>query len=548
MSANDFVPTEQQRTIICHDGHAFIQACPGAGKTRTMVERARRLLNDRQDLRGVAFLSFTNAAVNELETRLRTLEVLPTPLFPNFIGTFDSFLWQFFIAPFGIEGSKSPPRLVPDKSKWEVKPFDGAHALKLEHFDRQTGKVLSKEVTKDGFNPRYGSTAWETAAQNLISRSIEDGLLDFDDVRACVSKRLAQKPFANRLGAALAGRFREIVVDEAQDCNPADLDIVKWLRSSGIMTKVICDPQQAIYRFRGGLTDELESFQDTFEAHERLPMSGNFRSSPAICAAISQLRPPAFRSAVDTPLGCYKGNTTPVHILAYDGIRVPEVIGTRFHKLTQELGILPASAPVLASTLSSAGNAIGLAIAEPSNHKTLIFAEAVMRIHLAFAIGRQREALAHLHRSVLSVRGHISHLSDYSSHVTKQNLSDGKWRPSIIEIGQKLRLRDNEKADQWLQRAHKLLDVDLIGNATIKQRLKYTTELPGILALTAPTAMSARTMHSVKGLEFPAVCVVLTVPKQVGFWTSCAVLQVTQTRSKTLGKSMWPRREQSGSS
>lgn len=91
-----------------------------------MVERARRMLSESSDRRGVAFLSFTNAAVEELEARLHSFGILPSPLFPSFIGTFDRFLWQFLIAPFGVEGCGQAPRLVPDKSEWEVKPFETA--------------------------------------------------------------------------------------------------------------------------------------------------------------------------------------------------------------------------------------------------------------------------------------------------------------------------------------------------------------------------------------------------------------------------------------
>ncbi len=70
MTAAPFEPTDEQRRVIEHPGSAFISACPGSGKTRVMVERARVLLRGSQRSRGVAFLSFTNAAVSEFEMRL----------------------------------------------------------------------------------------------------------------------------------------------------------------------------------------------------------------------------------------------------------------------------------------------------------------------------------------------------------------------------------------------------------------------------------------------------------------------------------------------
>jgi len=513
VSGTAYQPTAEQDAIIRHAGHAFIRACPGAGKTRTMVERARALLTDATDRRGVAFLSFTNAAVEELEGRLRSFGVLPTPLFPSFIGTFDRFLWQYLIAPFGVEGCARTPRLVPDKSEWEVKPFEGAQALKLKHFHRRTGALLADRAAEVRFAPKSGPKAWETSARNIITRSLSDGRLDFEDVRDCVHTRLADKAFAQRVGAALAGRFREIVVDEAQDCNPADLEIVDWLRLAGIKIKVVCDPNQAIYAFRGGLTDELLKFGEAFDAGDRLPMSGNFRSSPAICAAISQLRPPAARGAADVPLGRNKRDPTPVHILSYGGAGVPASIGAQFQALAAGLGIAPASAPVLASTWASAGNAVGRAVPDPGNHKTLLLATAVMGYHFAFEAGNRREALANLHRAVLLIRGEIANVGAYSNYIATSSVDDGRWRPKIIEIGQALRLRAGEQANSWLRGARAVLNVDLIGTTTINQRLQTHGELGDILAEGSPTALPAKAIHAVKGLEFPAVCVVLTAKK-----------------------------------
>lgn len=510
MSGDVFDPTPEQDAIIRHGGDAFIRACPGAGKTRTMVERARRLLEDDGDRRGVAFLSFTNAAVEELEARLQSLGVLRTPAFPSFIGTFDRFLWHFFIAPFGLRGSKVVPRIVPDKGKWEVKAPGKDFALRLEHFDRETGTMLRAEAMRAGFAANWNPKAWEAAARWIRTRSVEDGRLDFDDIRSCVYDWLADRPFADRLGAALAGRFREIVVDEAQDCNPADLEIVGWLRSCGVTVKVVCDPHQAIYAFRGGLTDELLKFAEQFDEADRLQMSGNFRSSPAICSAVSLLRHRAHGSSADVPLGRHKDEPTPVYILSYRGHGVPASIGERFRDLAAGLGIDAGSAPVLASTWPSAGNAVGRAVPDPGVHKTLLLAAAVIGFHLSFDAGHRRDALARLHRAVLLVRGEIDNAGEYSRHVEESGIGDGRWRPGIIGIGRDLKPRDGEDGKGWLDRARTALDGGLHGSATINQRLKSHLKLDGFLQAAPPSTLPARTIHSVKGLEFPAVCVVLT--------------------------------------
>ena len=508
-----YSPTNEQAAIVAHDGPAFVTACPGAGKTRTMVERARHVLADRKDRRGVAFLSFTNAAIDELEMRLRAFGVLPSPLFPSFIGTFDGFLWQFFVAPFGITGCDETPRLIPDKPDWAVQPFSGAQALPLSAFDRKTSALNRRLAADVGFPPSRDATRHETRARNILAAARQRGHLDFEDVRECVKERLNDTAFAKRLGQALAARFREVVVDEAQDCNPADLEIVQWLRDSGLTVKVICDPNQSIYQFRGGVTDELTAFAARFSASDRLPMSGNFRSTPAICSAIVALRPPSLRDDPDEALGRYKADPTPVHVLSYGGTGVPAMIGAKFTDLAKSLRIRPANAPILASTLASAAKAIGRPTLGPTAHMTLVLAQAATNYHFSFGVGNRREALVGLHKTILLVQGHIDTAGDYHRYVAANGLDDGRWRPEIIEIAAALRFDAGMDAAQWLDGARILLAPGLSGTSTIGQRLRSSSDLG--IALATPPAEShpARTIHSAKGLEFPAVCVVLTSRK-----------------------------------
>lgn len=82
--------------------------------------------------------------------------------------------------------------------------------------------------------------------------------MGFDEARAIALERLKDETLAGRIAGALRGRFSEVIVDETQDCNPDDLTAISWLRDSGLPAKVVCDPHQAIYELRGGVTDHLE--------------------------------------------------------------------------------------------------------------------------------------------------------------------------------------------------------------------------------------------------------------------------------------------------
>ncbi len=509
MSSN-FLPTKEQQAVINHQGSAYIAACPGAGKTRTMVERARKAMNQSADRRGVAFLSFTNAAITELENRLRVFGALPNPLFPSFIGTFDRFLWQFLIAPFGGLTSDQTPRLIPDKSEWEVIPFKNARPLTLGDFDRKTGELLTSKSKTATFEPGNKKSAYETAALKQIKRSIENGLLDFEDMRMIAQERLRKPTFADSVGRALVARFSEFIIDEAQDCNPSDLEIVNWLLKSGIALKLICDPNQSIYKFRGGVTEELKKFALQFEQVNRLTMSGNFRSSSNICSAIFALRAPSHRFEKDHAIGRNNDVETPIHIISYGGNGVPSSLGSKFKSIIDQFGIPLSEATILASTKHSAFKAAGRPLHSSTQDSTLLLAETVARYHDSFVDGNRRESLVELHKVVLKIRGKINSLGSYHAFLQEEENNDLDWRPEIISIANELRYSEDETADNWLDRARKLLEKDLDSGLSINSRLKKNNELASRLVKSDSSSPPARTIHSVKGLEFPAVCVVMT--------------------------------------
>jgi DNA helicase II / ATP-dependent DNA helicase PcrA len=518
MSAREFNPTAQQVQIIEHEGSAFIAACPGAGKTRVLVERARRIQMGPSSGKGIAFLSFTIAAVSELEHRLRREGLIRTTAFPNFIGTFDAFLWQFLVAPFGVHGCLERARLIPDKDEWLIKPFDKAQELPLECFDRSTGKALPELLARYGFKGR-SINPHETSARNIRARSLERGELDFADARDIALARLRDPTYSTVLSPVLSARFQELIVDEAQDCNPIDLEIITWFREAGIPVKVISDPNQAIYGFRGGITDELVAFAEGFASNDQLLMTGNFRSSNHIAKAIVALRAPTMRSVVDEALGEYRNEPTPVHVLSYSGNSVPASVGSKFRELTQVLQLDPRECPILSATRQTGATALGYPPDGNVQDMTYRLAVAVSNFHCSFDLGGRKDALQKLHKVLLEFEGRLDGKT-YHQYVVDAQLTPELWRPDTLVLAETLRFNPTKFAseDAWLMHARAVLVPRLPteNGKSINQRLKSNKDLSKALSEAPRTGHSARTIHSVKGMEFPAVCVVVSTKVATG--------------------------------
>jgi len=513
MSRKPFKPTEEQNSVVAHPGSAFISACPGAGKTEVLVERARRELKITLSGQGLAFLSFTNAAISELRSRLQSEGLLLHPVFPHYVGTFDTFIWQFFIAPLGIPGQTQAPRLVPDLDERPIVPYDKAQELPLSCFDRATGKMISEKAKLVGFNAAAKPALtgrYEAAAKRCRERFLLRGELGFSDVRAIVKGHLTNVPLSERLSRALSARFREIVVDEAQDCNPDDIEIINWLRTAGITMKIICDPHQSIYGFRGGVTDQLFALRGSFSQVDQLVMSGNFRSSPNICKAIAAFRSPGEQQPTDQPLGPAGNDTTKVHVLHYPGNSIVAAIGQKFEALVQENKLAPLNCPVVSSARDGACKAIGQAADAKTRDRTLRLALAVTSFHAGLEVNARKRAMETLHEIVLELSGKMGEKT-YHQYVVAERPKPEEWRPAMLELLQSLRYEPPLDADAWLIRARTHMAPYLGANGgSIAQKLKKHKVLATVLTRRPMLSLSARTIHSVKGMEFPGVCVVLS--------------------------------------
>ena len=359
----------------------------------------------------------------------------------------------------------------------------------------------------------YQVQAYETTARRIRERLLERGHLGFDEARSLALKRISDAATAQRIALALKGRLCEVIVDEAQDCNPDDLNIIAWLRDSGLPTKIVCDPNQAIYEFRGGVTDHLYTFADTFHADNRMSVTGNFRSSPNICKAVAGFRPLAVRGSADEALGPNKEHTAPIEILSYTGRGVPPSIGITFSSILKAAAIDPASAPIVAATKGSGAAASGQPLALGSKHRTLRLAEAVSEFHYATGYSDVKKAMESAHALFLELEGKLGTLS-YHQYISEKDVEPLSWRSQVVSLLGLLRFSQDVHYDArgWHSAAKEVMgrELSIDDNQSISQKLKWNEGLSGLLgAAPANTALS-RTIHSVKGMQFPAVCVVTT--------------------------------------
>jgi DNA helicase II / ATP-dependent DNA helicase PcrA len=141
---------------------------------------------------------------------------------------------------------------------------------------------------------------------------------------------------------------------------------------------------------------------------------------------------------------------------------------------------------------------------------TARLAQAVSDFYFAFESGNQKSAIEEVHKIILELQGRLSDKS-YHQYIAALGLKPDQWRPEVLHILRALRYDPKVFADTeaWHRRAKELLGSYAIeAGVSISQKLKSNKGIAGILTNPPASCPPARTIHSVKGMEFPAVCVV----------------------------------------
>jgi superfamily I DNA/RNA helicase len=511
----NFQPTVEQETFIGHTGSAFVRACPGAGKTQTIVERLKRqILSKGVNRQGIAMLSFTNSAVEEFKQRCFKEGVLDDLGFPNFLGTFDSFIWKFI----GLPAMGAIPNITPRlMESWDDIYLNlrgnrriSDRGIQLSRFDPITRAFNLKGLRSDieRVITTY-HTDYVHEAERRLRLFKNKGLFSTTDARKVISESFADQNFSSSLGLAMKGRFTEVIVDEAQDCNETDISILRWLKDSGVPIIVVCDPGQAIYEFRNSTPERLQEFTSTLPL---LTLSGNFRSTPTICKIASTLRE---EITPDEPLGEFRAIQEPIRLLPYTGGTVCPSVGKRFTRVANELGLPNSEIASLAHDRKSAMRAAGLIPSDDtaSTSKRFMIAKATVDFMSPGVGGRFREkALISVMKLILKSEGLLEENNFWREAIDEHNVEERELRRRALEIiGELPSHCEVAQAESWMNKAKQAFgkNVNLAQGNTVNQIFRSTEGWHTPLTESAQQnkTLNYSTIHEAKGHQFLGVLI-----------------------------------------
>ncbi|UXT50167.1 ATP-dependent helicase [Agrobacterium tumefaciens] len=538
----------RQQAVIEHTGECYVEACPGAGKTLTLVRRVIAVSGTLELRQGIAILSFTNSAVDEFKEKHSSETNSPPLSFPHFMGTFDAFLNHFIVMPFGVPGCADRPTIV---DRWEgiMIPHGqsgvAAPPIPLHYFDGETGLLNANRHRSLTPAQTAVKSHYEAAAKRRLDRLHRKAMLAATVARKAAIEFLKENSArAKALGEAIAARFVEIIVDEAQDCNDDDVYVLEWLRTHGARLVIVCDPDQAIYGFRNGSSANFASFVRKLPS---LVMNGNFRSSKTICAAAATMRA-TDRSTPDLAVGIDRDFPAVIHVAPYkDSPASKAAVGARFSelldtsKLPKENSMVLAHKRKLAARIS--GNTPQTDIKSDGLRR---LAGAVADYHRPANSPRERsQTIKSTVRLLMELEGHdedeVSSLRSMSEN--QERLREYHRKAVVLLEHLPPRVTGTVTIDTWLTMARAEI-LRLTGKKVAWKPRKADWANPLTTSSGSVSGLPYATIHEAKGRAYDAVCIVVDRSSEnvMDHWTQRAsatsealrVLYVGLTRARKL--------------
>jgi hypothetical protein len=501
----------QQQVVTAGPPFATI-ACPGAGKTRVIVDRhLARSVPARQ---GRAITSFTRTAAAEIHRRCVAAGRLDLVAHPHFIGTLDTFLWLHLVRPFlpltriwrRLESWRDAPARSAEftcgSQTYHLADADFSYAPQTH-----TWSARPKGVARWGQLP----SSWAWHARRTRAELERAGYLTGAELRAHACRNLAAHQTS--LGALLTTKYTELIVDEAQDCSTADLHILTQLHNAGLPLVLVADPDQAIYGFRGAATDALISLADRLGRHD---LTHNWRSATTICKAAATLRSTPSRRVPDTAVADH--HDAPHPVLVYTGSN-RDSITTDFIGYASKLDINPSDCLILAHAQTTLPKTYTGASTPPSSKAAaLAWAVGIITEYPAAPARVRNRAHDILARTVLRWW-----YTDADDHTPVESLSAHNIAPAAFErmlhrVATALPSLD-QPMSTWVPAATAVLNQHPItdGLARAGSRLvrtgKATNTARLITGLPTAAATSARprlnTIHQAKGDQAEAVLLLI---------------------------------------
>lgn len=282
-SAND----EQQEAIKHQEGACMIIAGPGSGKTKTVISMTSYRILKGINPSEICLFTFTNKAANEMKERVRAaVGELADQIT---VGTYHSVchrLLRKYATYIGF--NRNFTILSQDDCTKKLKKI--AKEIGVEHDN--LGAYISQKKDKvilpgQALMSAKGSEiTLANGYEKYQSELKREMAMDFDDLILNTILLLESNP---EIKQKVNSQWRYITADEAHDSSPRDLKLIQLLAGDSENVCFILDDHQSIYGFRGADIEAVMNVRNVYKDMKIYNLSRNYRCSQTIVEASKSL-------------------------------------------------------------------------------------------------------------------------------------------------------------------------------------------------------------------------------------------------------------------
>jgi len=272
------------------EGPLLVLAGAGSGKTRVLVHRIARLIEDGSARpEEILAVTFTNKAAKELMERCRAL--VGSEAGDLWVGTFHGIGARLLRRHGSALGySASFTILDTDDQTRLLKDIVASANLDEKRFRAETVRAYIDAAKNDANSPaemlEKADSAFDVEAAKLYAtyqqRLLKLDAVDFGDLIVGVLRLFRLRP---EILADYQSRLRFLHVDEYQDTNHAQYQLVRLLASGHRNLCVVGDDDQSIYGWRGADPRNILEFERDFPGALVVRLEENYRSTRNIIDA-----------------------------------------------------------------------------------------------------------------------------------------------------------------------------------------------------------------------------------------------------------------------
>ena len=285
----DLLNPDQLDAVVHRGGPLLVVAGAGSGKTRVLTHRIAHLIHEGVPPTAILAITFTNKAAEEMRHRVAELVGPVTKAmwvctfhsacvrilrahgdrlgYPRTFSIYDQAdsqrLTGYVVRDLNLDAKRFPPRAAHGQiSLWKNELISPQQAVEraANIFERKHADIYT----------------------DYQARLLKAGAMDFDDLLMKTVELFRSEP---DVLAHYQQRFQHVLIDEYQDTNMAQNEIALALAAEHGQITIVGDHDQSVYRFRGADLRNISQFEDAFDNVTTIVLDQNYRSTQAILDA-----------------------------------------------------------------------------------------------------------------------------------------------------------------------------------------------------------------------------------------------------------------------